>query len=79
MNKSTFNFFYRWEFMSEDSDIGFSVYYLERNGDRVDIITNERVQSHLMMEEGDVVCVRPVLCRLLDELVLIYLHSFFFS
>lgn len=54
--------------MTEDSDIGFSVYYVERNGDRVDIITNERVQSHLMMEEGDVVCTRPVLCNLLDRL-----------
>ena len=49
--------------MTEEGDIGFSAYYLERNGDRVDIITNERVQSHLMMEEGDVVCVRPVLCK----------------
>ncbi len=51
--------------MTEDSDIGFSVYYVERNGERVDIITNERVQSHLMREEGEVVCVRPVLCNLL--------------
>ncbi|XP_046633859.1 SEC14-like protein 2 [Daphnia pulicaria] len=65
----------RWEFMTEDSDIGFSVYYVERNGDRVDIITNERVQSHLMMEEGDVVCVRPVLYVLEFDNSYSYLRS----
>ena len=49
--------------MTEEGDIGFSAFYLERNGDRVDIISNERVHSHLMMEEGDIVRVRPVLCK----------------
>ena len=48
--------------MTEESDIGFSIYYLERNGDRTDIVMNERVDSHLMMEEGEIICVRPVLC-----------------
>lgn len=54
--------YYRWEFMTEEGDIGFTAYYLERNGERVDIVTNDRVQSHITMEEGEIICVRPVLC-----------------
>lgn len=49
--------------MTEDGDIGFSAYYQERNGERFDIMTNERINSHLMMEEGEIICVRPVLCE----------------
>lgn len=49
--------------MTEDGDIGFSAYYLERNGDRVDLFPNERVECHLRMEEGEIICVRPVLCK----------------
>ncbi|XP_046460982.1 SEC14-like protein 2 isoform X2 [Daphnia pulex] len=47
----------RWEFMTEDCDIGFSVYYMEDDGKRVDLM-NERMQSHLVMEEGQIVCTR---------------------
>lgn len=53
----------RWEFMTEDGDIGFSAYYVERNGEKVDLMSSERIQSHLMMEEGELLCVRPVLCK----------------
>ena len=48
--------------MTEDCDIGFSVYCIENNGQRIDLITNERIQSHLMMEEGDIVCTRLCTC-----------------
>ena len=50
--------------MTEEGDIGFSAYYVERNGEKVDLMTNERIQSHLMMEEGEILCIRPVLCKL---------------
>jgi hypothetical protein len=49
--------------MTEDGDIGFSAYYVERNGEKVDLMSSERIQSHLMMEEGELLCVRPVLCK----------------
>ncbi|XP_046460797.1 SEC14-like protein 2 [Daphnia pulex] len=51
----------KWEFMTEDGDIGFGVHYVERNGDKFDLVNNERVESHLMMEEGELLCTRPVL------------------
>ena len=49
--------------MTEEGDIGFSAYYVERNGEKVDLMTNERIQSHLMMEEGELLCIHPVLCN----------------
>jgi hypothetical protein len=48
--------------MTEDCDIGFSVYCIEKTGQRIDLITNERIQSHLVMEEGDVICTRLCTC-----------------
>jgi hypothetical protein len=54
----------RWEFMTEDCDIGFSVYYMEDDGKRVDLM-NERMQSHLVMEEGQIVCTRTCTCKLI--------------
>ncbi|XP_057372739.1 SEC14-like protein 2 [Daphnia carinata] len=51
----------RWEFMTEEGDIGFGIHYVERNGERVDLVNNERVESNLIMEEGEVACTRPVL------------------
>lgn len=48
--------------MTENGDIGFSVYYFEMNGDRFDVMTSERIQSDTVMEEGEIFCVRPVLC-----------------
>lgn len=48
--------------MTEDCDIGFSVYYVEDDGERVDLM-NERIQSHLSMEEGQIVCARTCTCK----------------
>ena len=53
--------------MTEEGDIGFSAYYVERNGEKVDLMTNERIQSHLMMEEGELLCIHPVLCNKLNR------------
>ena len=47
--------------MSEDCDIGFNVYYVENDEERVDLM-NERIQSHLAMEEGQIVCIRTCTC-----------------
>ena len=53
--------------MTEEGDIGFSVYYVERNGEKVDLMTNERIQSHLMMEEGELLCIHPVLSVIMNH------------
>ena len=57
----------RWEFMTEDGDIGFGVHYVERNGEKFDLVNRERVDSHSMMEEGELLCSRPVLCKSLTS------------
>ena len=41
-----------WEFLSEGGDIGFRVYYKSREEGNLDLISNQRVESHLLMEEG---------------------------
>ncbi|EFX85378.1 hypothetical protein DAPPUDRAFT_222627 [Daphnia pulex] len=52
----------RWEFMTEEGDIGFRLYYVKsRSGQKFDVVNMERVESHLVMEEGEIVCTRPVL------------------
>ncbi|XP_059350802.1 SEC14-like protein 2 [Daphnia carinata] len=51
----------KFEFMTEEGDIGFRVYYLENEKDKVDVINNVRVESHMIMEEGEIVCTRPAL------------------
>jgi hypothetical protein len=49
--------------MTEDCDIVFNVYYVENDEERVDLM-NERIQSHLVMEEGQIVCTRTCTCML---------------
>jgi len=50
------NAFLKWEFLTEDGDLGFRVFYV--NGDeKVDIIPWSRVDSHLVAEEGRIACI----------------------
>jgi hypothetical protein len=50
--------------MTEEGDIGFRLYYVKsRGGKKFDVVNMERVESHLVMEEGEIVCTRPVLCK----------------
>ncbi|KAI9561267.1 hypothetical protein GHT06_012223 [Daphnia sinensis] len=51
----------KFEFMTEGGDIGFRVYYVENEKDKVDVVSSVRLDSHLMMEEGEIVCTRPAL------------------
>lgn len=48
----------RWEFMSEGGDIEFRVYNSNLK-DGEDLIPPNRVDSHLVMEEGEVTCHQP--------------------
>ena len=51
----------RWEFLTEDGDLGFRVFYV--NGDeKVDIIPWSRVDSHLVAEEGRIACIESAKC-----------------
>lgn len=50
--------------MTEEGDIAFGIQYEERNGEKVELVSSERIESNLVMEEGEIVCIRPVLCKL---------------
>ncbi|XP_046460824.1 SEC14-like protein 2 [Daphnia pulex] len=49
----------RWEFMTEGGDIRYRVYIKKSKGNVVDVIPLDRVDSHLMMEEGQFTCDEP--------------------
>ncbi|XP_046460828.1 SEC14-like protein 2 [Daphnia pulex] len=49
----------RWEFMTEGGDIGFRVYYKSSDKDTDDLVPLSRIESHLIMEEGEFICANP--------------------
>jgi hypothetical protein len=56
----------RYEFMSEEGDIGFRVYYLEEDK-KVDVVPSQRIDSHLMMESGAISCWRSNTCQFVSQ------------
>lgn len=56
-------FYTRWEFMTEGGDIGFHVYSKDSNGNKIELIPFARVESHLVMEEGEITCDQPGKCK----------------
>lgn len=46
----------KWEFITEGGDIGFRVYYKNPKEGNIDLVPLERVQSHMLAEEGQLVC-----------------------
>ncbi|KAK4004697.1 SEC14-like protein 2 [Daphnia magna] len=51
----------KWEFMTQEGDIDFGIHYMEKNGERVDLVNNKRNENNFTLEEGEIVCTRPVL------------------
>lgn len=58
--------------MTQEGDIDFGIHYMEKNGERVDLVNNKRNENNFTLEEGEIVCTRPVLCKF------IYARVFFF-
>ncbi len=61
--------FCRWQFMSEGNDIGFGVFRRtaderQKAGEMVEVVTSERVNSHMVPEDGSIVCDTPGTCKL---------------
>ncbi|XP_046633901.1 SEC14-like protein 2 [Daphnia pulicaria] len=47
----------RWEFMTEGGDIGFRIYHVNGSKeDIVEVVPVSRIESHLVMEEGEIIC-----------------------
>lgn len=53
----------RWEFMTDGGDIGFRV--INKNAE--EIVPLNRVDSHIIMEEGQVTCHEPGQCKLFNQ------------
>ncbi|XP_048467682.1 SEC14-like lipid binding 8 [Rhincodon typus] len=55
----------RWQFMTESADIGFGVYLKTKIGERqkagemVEVVPNQRYNSHLVPEDGTFTCQEP--------------------
>jgi hypothetical protein len=60
----------RWEFMTDGGDIAFRIY----NKNSEDIVPMNRVDSHIIMEEGQVTCDEPGQCKLNNQ----FENKFFF-
>ncbi|XP_051887849.1 SEC14-like protein 2 [Pristis pectinata] len=55
----------RWQFMTENADIGFGVYLKTKIGERqkagemVEMVSSQRYNSHLVPEDGTLTCMEP--------------------
>lgn len=54
--------------MTEGGDIGFQLYYKNSNG-VVELVPSSRIESHLVMEEGEIVCDQVGKCKLFIVLI----------
>ena len=45
----------RWEFFTEEDDIGIEIYY-KKNSKKIEVIPAERIDSSLFVHEGEIVC-----------------------
>uniref|UniRef100_T1J2H6 CRAL-TRIO domain-containing protein n=1 Tax=Strigamia maritima TaxID=126957 RepID=T1J2H6_STRMM len=54
----------RWEFKTEEYDIAFAVYKKLEDSEMQEIIPKQRVNSHLVPEDGQLVCSEPGTCDL---------------
>ncbi len=53
---------HRWEFMTEEGDLGFRLYRLNR-GAETDIIPSDRVDCNITIEEGLYECIETGKCE----------------
>ncbi len=53
----------RWQFITDDGDIGFYIAHIKENGEEVSMLPRERYDSHQMMEEGEIACIYEGNCN----------------
>lgn len=67
--------------MTEGGDIGFRVYHVpdETKEDVIEMVPESRIESHLVMEEGEIVCDYIGKCKynIFYHLIVIYFHNSF--
>lgn len=52
----------RWDFHSEESDIGFAVYRKQGN-ELIPVVPHDRVDCHMSAEEGEILCDHVGVCK----------------
>lgn len=55
-------------------DIGITVLYLSSDGNTETVLPMSRVNSHLVPEDGMVICAKPGLCMLIYSTQLVFLE-----
>lgn len=53
----------RWQFVTEDGDIGFHILFIKSSGDEMPMIARDRIESHELMEEGEIACIYSGICN----------------
>ena len=61
-------YFYRWQFSTEGYDVGFGIYRRTKDtrqkaGDMEEILPSQRVNSHLVLEDGSISCSEVGTCK----------------
>ena len=60
--------------MTEERDLMFQLYYRDDNEDKVDVVPNEKVECHLMMEEGEITCSKFRTCEYQLDAIISSIH-----
>ncbi len=53
----------RWEFKTDGYDIGFGILYENKMGPNEEVVPVERVNSHMVPEDGTYVCKKKGTCK----------------
>lgn len=59
----------RWQFATENADIGFGVFLKDRKGawqkaaQMQEVVPSQRYNAHLVPEDGSLTCERPGVCE----------------
>ena len=60
-------YFIRYEFHTDDYDIGFGIDYLKDDLTSEPVLPSKRIESHLNVSKGTLVCTNPGTCKFLIE------------
>ena len=80
----------RWQFSSEGYDIGFGVYRRtseerQKASQMEEVMKTQRVNSHLVPEDGSITCTDVGLCKFLGQIkkyasiIILYKTAFYFD
>lgn len=54
-----------WSFKTDDRDVGFGVQHKSEDGTEKELIPNRRVDSHIIEQDGTLICETAGKCKLI--------------